>query len=158
MNSYRDVFNGLSQLGIERHQPVMVHVAESSYEKVKGGAETILAALLATVDDIIAPSFTHQTLIIPKEGPRTNAMDYGIGDEVNASAEFFHPDLAPDLDLGRFIEVLRMHPQARRSDHPIYSFSRNWRRYGSPYTKLVGTAEHNWSVAGFGRLGFAGWK
>ncbi len=123
MNSYRDVFNGLSQLGIERHQPVMVHVAESSYEKVKGGAETILAALLATVDDIIAPSFTHQTLIIPKEGPRNNAMDYGIGDEVNASAEFFHPDLTPDLDLGRFIEMLRMHPQARRSDHPIYSFS-----------------------------------
>ncbi len=123
MNSYRDVFNGLSQLEIERHQPVMVHVAESSYEKVKGGAETILAALLATVDDILAPSFTHQTLIIPKDGPRNNAMDYGIGDESNASAEFFHPDLTPDLDLGRFIEVLRMHPQARRSDHPIYSFT-----------------------------------
>jgi aminoglycoside 3-N-acetyltransferase len=122
MNSYRDLFNGLSQLGIERHQPVMVHVAESSYEKVKGGAETILTAILAAVDDIIAPSFTHQTLIIPKEGPLNNAMEYGIGDDVNASAEFYYPNLPPDQDLGRFIEVLRKHPQARRSDHPILSF------------------------------------
>ncbi len=123
MNSYRDLFTGLTQLGIERHQPVMVHVANASYDHVKGGAETILTAILAVVDDIITPSFTYQTLIIPKDGPPNNAMDYTNGDEINSSAEFYNPNLAPDPGLGRLVEVLQSHAQARRSNHPIFSFT-----------------------------------
>jgi len=123
MLTFRDVVGGFRKLKIESHFPVVAHGSLSAFGEVRGGAETILAALLATVDDVMMPTFTYKTMITPETGPQANAITYGSGSDLNRMAEFSTPDMPADRTMGILPETLRHMPEARRSSHPILSFA-----------------------------------
>ena len=121
MPSYRDWITALRDLGLGGHSRVLVLASLKTLAPVAGGADTIVGALLATCDTVVAPAFTLRTLITPSVGPPDNGMTYA--QEPNPEAEFFHPDLPVDTDMGEVAEALRRHPRAHRSDHPALSFA-----------------------------------
>jgi aminoglycoside 3-N-acetyltransferase len=123
MLTFRDVVSGFRKLKIESHFPVVAHGSLSAFGEVRGGVETVLAALLATVDDVMMPAFTYKTMVIPELGPEGNAIAYGSGRDLNRMAEFFTPDMPADPMMGILPEKLRHMPEARRSNHPILSFT-----------------------------------
>ncbi len=61
-------------------------------------------------------------MIIPEVGPQNNAVHYGHHDYLNRQAEFFHHNMTSSAFLEPFAEVVRSHPEAHRSDHPLLSF------------------------------------
>lgn len=123
MLTFREVMNAFRTLEIPRPQPVIVHASLSSFGQVQGGGETILGVLLASFQTVVVPTFTFKTMVTPEVGPENNGMLYGSNRDLNRMAEFFHPDLPADKLMGRVAEVLRCHPQAQRSSHPIMSFA-----------------------------------
>jgi aminoglycoside 3-N-acetyltransferase len=82
-----------------------------------------LGALLEHFNTIIMPTFTYKTMIIPEDGPPDNAIEYGTMKDLNKMAEFFYNDMPADKLMGVVAETLRQHREARRSGHPILSFS-----------------------------------
>jgi aminoglycoside 3-N-acetyltransferase len=123
MVTYRDFVQGFQQLGIESGRPVIVHSSLSSFGEIRGGATTLLGALLACFDGVIAPTFTYKTLLIPEEGPQNNGLAYGSGGDNNRMAEFFTPSMPVDPLMGKLPAELAKNPRARRSHHPICSFA-----------------------------------
>jgi aminoglycoside 3-N-acetyltransferase len=109
-------------LGLTGYEHVLAHVYLRGLGPVEGEDQAVLEALLAITSTLIMPGFTYQTQVIPQIGPPDNAMEYGTGDEVNARAEFFRPDLPIHADFGRVAEALRRAPGSLRSTHPILSF------------------------------------
>jgi len=123
MLKYRQLYNALAELGLERTRPVIAHASLSAFGQVHGGAETLLGAILSLVDSLIMPTFTYRTMVIPEVGPGDNAITYGSGREANRVAEFWQPDLPADPLMGIVPEALRRYPKAQRSTHPILSFA-----------------------------------
>jgi aminoglycoside 3-N-acetyltransferase len=123
MVSFRDFVNAFRQAGLNPQQPVIVHSSLSAPGIIRGGAETVVGALLAMTAGVMVPAFTYKTMIIPEVGPEDNAMSYGSGKDHNRMAEFFHPDMPCDPLMGILPEMVRCHPLARRSSHPILSFA-----------------------------------
>ncbi len=122
MLTYRQFVNALKDIGLDSHSRVIAHSGSSALTKVSGGAETIVGALISTCGAVMMPAFTRRTTIIPPFGPPDNALEYGSQLEGNQEAEIFHPELPVDSELGVVSEVMRCHPQARRSNHPVLSF------------------------------------
>lgn len=122
MVSYHDLVNTLKKSGIQASQPVIVHVSLSAFGNVRGGAATMLGALLAVFPRIMMPAFTFNTMLIPEDGPPNNGVVYGSGKDLNRMAEFFERSMPVDSLMGSVAEALRRHPSARRSNHPILSF------------------------------------
>ena len=104
-------------------KPVIVHASLSAFGQIQGGAETLVSALLAVFDSVVMSAFTYKTMIIPSSGPETNAIIYGSGADANRMAEFFDPQMPADPLMGAVAEALRKHPRAKRSTHPILSFT-----------------------------------
>ncbi len=123
MLSFRDLLSGFRALGVDDSRPVIVHASLRSFGEVRGGAETLLGALLQLHPRLMAPAHTYLTMIIPEDGPDHNGMIYGNGADLNRMAEFYKPDMPCDRLMGAFPETLRRHPMARRSYHPILSFT-----------------------------------
>ncbi len=121
--SYRDLVQGFKRLGLPDGKPVIAHASLKSFGEVRGGAETLLGALLGVFPRLMMPTHTYQTMLIPEEGPPDNALQYGSGRDQNAMAAFFTPDLPADPLMGMLPEALRQLPQAKRSTHPILSFA-----------------------------------
>lgn len=123
MVTFRDIFNGLRKLEIDRSRPVIAHASLSSFGEVNGGAETVLGALLGAFNILVMPTFTYKTMITPEIGPADNALVYGSGGDANRMAEFFQPDMPADRLMGIIPETLRRGANAQRSSHPIFSFA-----------------------------------
>lgn len=123
MLGFREIGNGLNQLGLNPAKPVMVHASLSAFGEIRGGAETLLGALLSIQPAVMMPAFTYKTMLVPEEGPENNAFSYGQGRHQNLMAEIFRPDMPADRTMGVLAETLRKQPQARRSLHPILSFT-----------------------------------
>ncbi len=123
MIAYREFVNTFREVGLNPGQPVIVHASLSTVGEIRGGAETVLGALLSLAKGVMAPTFTYKTMIIPEVGPENNACDYGLGKEQNRMAEFFRPDMTADPLMGVLPETIRKHPGARRSNHPLLSFA-----------------------------------
>lgn len=124
MISFRDLVNGFRLLKVNPHQPVIVHTSLSAFgEEIHGGAPTVLGALLATFGGVMMPTFTYKTMLTPEVGPENNGLVYGVDQDNNRMAEFFRPDLPADRMMGVLPEILRRRSNARRSKHPILSFS-----------------------------------
>ncbi len=123
MVSFRDIVTGLRQLNLGHERPVIAHASLSAFGDVRGGADTILGALLMTVDSLMMPTFTYKTMLIPETGPDNNGIVYGSGKERNRMAEFSKPDMPADVMMGIIAETLRKHEGTRRSNHPILSFA-----------------------------------
>ncbi len=123
MVTYRDFVKALRKLELDPALPVVVHASLSAFGQVQGGAQTVVAALLSCFPQVLAPAFTYNTMVTPEVGPPDNAMLYGSRPDRNRMAEIFHPDLPVDRLIGAIPETLRRHPRARRSLHPIQSFT-----------------------------------
>jgi aminoglycoside 3-N-acetyltransferase len=122
MITYRQIVNGLRQLGIQRHYPVIAHTSSKNMREIKGGADALLGGLLTAADNLLLPAFTHGAMIIPETGPEENAMEYGSGRESNLNAKIFTPDLPSDMPEHELCDKFRSLPSVRRSSHPILSF------------------------------------
>ncbi len=83
----------------------------------------MVSALLAVFPSVFMPTFTYKTMVIPPSGPENNAIIYGSGADANRMAEFFDPQMPADPLMSVVGETLRKHPRAKRSTHPIWSFS-----------------------------------
>jgi len=122
MLGFREIVKGLKELGVENQYPVIVHVHPALADKVKGGARTILGALLTAADNVILPAFTTRTMIIPEAGPSDNALEYGSGQDSNLQAEIFTNELAADKSCFEMANCMRHYPGIFRSSHPVLSF------------------------------------
>jgi aminoglycoside 3-N-acetyltransferase len=101
----QDIVCGLRQLGLEAGADVLVHSSLSSFGHVRGGAETVIHALLETVGP-------HGTVLVPT---------LTGSEELDArNPPFFDPDSTPCW-TGRIPETLRQRPDAVRSHHPTHS-------------------------------------
>ena len=69
MVSFHEIFSGLRQLGVDKQSPVIIHASLSSFGEVRGGAETLLGAVLGNFSALMVPTFTYKTMVIPEEGP-----------------------------------------------------------------------------------------
>jgi len=101
----------------------LLHASIPSIGAVAGGTETLLGAVIATVETVITPTFTTKAMIIPPFGPDDNALDYAAPQDQDSVSEIFHADLSPDTHLGEFAETMLRHPDASRSNHPLLSFT-----------------------------------
>lgn len=122
MISPTDLKFGLSKLGLNKSL-VIAHASLRSFGPIEGGADTMLNALLDSVRGIIMPAFTYKTMLNPEVGPPHNGITYGSQKDLNKMAEQFHSDMPVDPSMGMLPEVLRKHPKAKRSMHPIQSFA-----------------------------------
>ena len=122
MLGFREIVNGLKDLGVSNQYPVIAHIDPGIIKEVKGGAKTLLGGLLTAADNLVLPAFTSTTQVIPETGPENNALIYGSGSETNLQAEIFNEELAADQSYFEMAEQLRLYPNARRSSHPILSF------------------------------------
>jgi len=118
----QDLLVGFRGLKLDS-KPVIVHASLSAFGQVQGSAETLVSALLAVFDSVVMPAFTYKTMVIPPCGPENNAINYGSGADFNRMAEFFDPQMPADPLMGTVAETLRKHPRAKRSTHPILSFT-----------------------------------
>jgi len=123
MVTFRDLTSSFQQLGIARNQPVISHASLSAFGNVRGGAPTVVGALLTVFPQVMMPTFTYKTMITPEVGPSDNGLTYGSGKDANRMAEFFDPEMPADKLMGAVAETLRQHPKAYRSLHPILSFA-----------------------------------
>lgn len=124
MIAFRELVSGFRELGIPSSRPLLVHAALSSFgEEVRGGAGSLLGALLTITHRVMVPTFTYKTMLIPETGPERNAAVYGSGRDHNRMAEFYEPEMPADPLMGVLSETLRLYPQAKRSMHPILSFA-----------------------------------
>jgi aminoglycoside 3-N-acetyltransferase len=117
-----DLKTGLSKLGLGKSL-VIAHASLKAFGDIEGGADTMLNALLNSVRGVIMPTFTYQTMLNPEVGPPKNGITYGSETDLNKMAEAFYPDMPVDKMMGVLPEVLRKHPKAKRSMHPIQSFA-----------------------------------
>ncbi|MFQ5409011.1 MAG: AAC(3) family N-acetyltransferase [Anaerolineales bacterium] len=137
---YRDIVRGLEQVGVsDRARRVIVHASLSSLGNVRGGAETLLAALTSECHTVVMPAFTYQTLVVPETGPPDNGMTYGSASEKNQRAEFWHADLPVHPEIGAAAEQLRQLEGSVRSDHPVLSFV----AYGEDAQEVMGAQSHD---------------
>ncbi len=122
MVSFRDIITSFRKLDLDQ-APIIAHASLSAFGQVQGGADTVVGALLASFSGVVMPTFTYKTMITPEVGPPDNGITYGTGSQTNRSAEFFRLNMPADPLMGIVAETLRQHPDAIRSNHPIYSFS-----------------------------------
>ncbi|MBN1265702.1 MAG: AAC(3) family N-acetyltransferase [Anaerolineales bacterium] len=122
MTRFRDCIHTFREIGLTGRNHLIVHCSPSPPAGLHSGFETMLAALLESCESLITPAFTPQTMIIPEVGPDHNAIRYGQHYEHNRQADFFNPALSSTAFLEPFVSIVRSHPQAVRSDHPLLSF------------------------------------
>jgi aminoglycoside 3-N-acetyltransferase len=123
MISYRDITSALEDLGLNRSTPVLAHIHAHAIGPVKGGLNTLTGALLSTIDNVMMPTFTFSTLVIPSSGPPDNDIVYGSGEKTNLMASVFCFDLPSDMEDSEACESLRGFPNTYRSSHPVFSFT-----------------------------------
>jgi aminoglycoside 3-N-acetyltransferase len=123
MLSYRDLIAGFKKFDIDQKSPVIVHASLSSFGEIRGGADTLLGAILASFLSVMAPAFTYKSMLTPETGPENNGVIYGTCRDQNRMAEFFTQDMPVDRLMGTLSEKIRTHPLSTRSTHPILSFA-----------------------------------
>ena len=123
MLTYRDFVLAFDELGLTKSSRILVHSNLDEAGEIEGGAEAVLGALLASCEMVLTPAFTHGSVVVPEVGPPDNAIDYGASETENLDAEFFHPEMDVDDDLGTLPGTILKHGAAGRSSHPILSFA-----------------------------------
>jgi len=121
MISYTELKFALTSLGLTNN-PVIVHASLRAFGPIDGGAGTLIKILLASTRGVMMPSFTYTTMLIPEVGPPNNAINYGSQRDQNRLAEPFQSEMPVDKMMGVLPDILRKHPAAVRTFHPILSF------------------------------------
>ena len=100
-----------------------MHASENTLSQIRGKGVSLLGALFAYTDQIITPSFTTSTMVIPNDGVEQNGIVYGSGFESNQHASIFSQSLISDPATSPFAATMLSLPDASRSMHPILSFT-----------------------------------
>ncbi|HNC07383.1 MAG TPA: AAC(3) family N-acetyltransferase [Anaerolineales bacterium] len=100
----------LSDLSLSKRL-VLVHASPAV------DANDLLESLLATTSGFITPTFTPKALLPLDYHPVHTKAD------VKSLAQAFTPSTPADEAFGAFAELVRKHPKARRSLHPVLSFA-----------------------------------
>ncbi|MFH2102305.1 MAG: AAC(3) family N-acetyltransferase [Chloroflexota bacterium] len=109
--------------GLELNDPVIAHASLSAFGEISGGAQTLVKSLVTLFPGVIMPAFTYRTMVTPTAGPAGNGITYGAGEDHNKMAEFYSSNMSTDRLMGIVPESLRHHLFAKRSLHPILSFT-----------------------------------
>ena len=113
--------SALESLELE-NKPAIAHASLKSFGAIRGGAETVLGALLASANGLMMPAFTYKTMIVPEVGPPNNGITYGGQRDLNRMAEPFTYDMPVDPLIGTLSETMRHYAGVTRTAHPILSF------------------------------------
>lgn len=127
MITVRDLLHGFESLSL-RGGPVIAHGSFKSFGRVQGGPKAVIDALAASTNGLMMPAFTYETMTYPPTGPEMNGLDYDAEHERHhrrgdAAPIYFKRDLPVDKEIGVLPEMLRRHRGAKRSLHPILSFT-----------------------------------
>lgn len=122
MLTVEDFKTAFDRLELE-NKPAIAHASLSSFGAIQNGAETVISALLSSVSGLMMPTFTYKTMVLPPVGPPNNGLAYGRHRDLNYMAEHFRYDMPVDPLIGITPEILRNHPRAMRTAHPILSFA-----------------------------------
>jgi aminoglycoside 3-N-acetyltransferase len=122
MLTFNDLIVALEPLGLQ-NKPVIAHASLKSFGFVEGGPDSVVTALIYTTGAFIMPSHTYKTMVTPASGPASNAINYSRGQQWNRLAEPYHKDMTPDPLMGVIPDSMRRWPEAKRSAHPILSFT-----------------------------------
>ena len=131
MITIRDLMFGFESLS-SKGQAVIAHGAYKSLGPVDGGPSAVIEALVRSTSALMMPAFTYDTMLTPLVGPPNNAVDYMAEEEKRKEKETgkdyvgpipFKPNMPVDKDISILAETLRRRPDAKRSLHPILSFT-----------------------------------
>lgn len=122
MVSYDDLKPAFQELGLANKR-VIAHASLQPFGYIHNGADTVLQALLDSVQSLIMPTFTYKAMITPEVGPPNNGITYGADGDLNRMAQSFTRNMPADPMMGILPESLRNHPAAKRTAHPILSFA-----------------------------------
>ncbi len=122
MLDYAELKSAFEELDLA-DRPIIAHASLSPFGYIQGGADIVLRAMLASFHSVIMPAHTYKTMITPEVGPPNNGIKYGGETDLNKMARPFHDDMPVDPMMGILPEALRNHTSARRTSHPILSFT-----------------------------------
>ncbi len=131
MITVRELLFGFESLP-SRGQTVIAHASFKSLGKVQGGPRTVIDALIRSSSALVMPAFTYDTMTVPLVGPPNNGVDYQAEEALRQEKEKqkdytgpqpFDKNMPVDDEIGILAEMLRRHPAAKRSLHPILSFA-----------------------------------
>ena len=111
MHSYQEIITGFRQIPLTKSRIVLVHSSYKSLGGVEGGAQAVIDALLEWVGPdgtVLLPNFNFQSW---------------------TETHYFDVRETPS-HMGIIGELGRMHPDALRTPHPIYSFTALGKRRG----------------------------
>lgn len=98
---------GLSRLGLDGTQHLIIHASLRSFGQVEGGANTVVDALIHRSATVMAPAFTYGTLL---RSPTAVAR------------QEFRRTTRVSRDIGQIPQNMVERPEALRSFHPTLSF------------------------------------
>ena len=101
----QEIIEGLTDLGIEKGDIVFVHSSLSRIGMVDGGSETILQALFD---------------VVGREGTVGAPTFWGLTRNYLAGNTTYDVKNSKSI-LGSFTEIIRKHPESKRSLHPTHS-------------------------------------
>lgn len=108
MWSQKQLETDLYELGVRPGRALLVHASLRSIGQIEGGGETLLAAL----HDVLGE---QGTLLVPAFRDPHSPFFMATDD--------WDAQPADTVTVGAFAEIVRQHPEAIRSHHPIFSFS-----------------------------------
>lgn len=122
MVDYSILKSAFQELGLA-NKPVIAHASLQPFGYIQNGADAVLLALTESVQSVIMPTFTYRTMVTPEVGPPNNGITYGGDEYYNREALPYTLDMPADSLMGILPESLRNHPLAKRTTHPVLSFS-----------------------------------
>ena len=122
-----ELLYGLEELSLGG-KPVIAHGSFKSLGAVQGGPAMVIDALLESAGALMMPAFTYDTMVFPRIGPEQNGVDYEVEDTLRRIVHesvptYFTRNIPVDPEIGILSETLRRHRNAKRSLHPILSFT-----------------------------------
>ena len=116
----------LQNIGLSSGANVLVHSSLRTVGQIEGGGETLLRAcqeVIGIEGTLLVPTFTfaHSDPAGWRDAPRTEEKLR----EMRAQVPVFDAVTTPTMTrwLGVFPEIVRTQPEAKRSNHPVVSFS-----------------------------------
>lgn len=119
-----ELLDGLTNLGVESGQVLLVHASLSSFGVIAGGEQTLIAAVREAVGPfgtIAMPSQSWQ--LCDPDYLDDPALDAAARSKIRQSLPVFDAVLTPTRSMGIVAELFRLQPDTHRSPHPHRSFA-----------------------------------
>lgn len=121
--SQREIAESLLAAGVERGGTLIAHVSLSALGWVAGGAQAVVGALRDAVGGrgtiMMASQSGHLSDPVHWSNP---PLPPDWLDTVRRTLPAYDPDLTPTRGMGAVVDCFLLHPETRRSPHPVYSF------------------------------------